>query len=65
VINASTGEIQTNAILDYEQQRIIRLTVQAHDNGIPRKLQQAQVLIYLQDTNDNVPQFLQSLYHGM
>ena len=64
MINASSGEIQTNALLDHEQHAVIKLTVLAHDNGIPRKSEEVEVVIYLQDTNDNAPQFNQSLYHG-
>ena len=56
--------IRTNAMLDYEKNPTIKLTVQARDNGLPQKSEEVDVVIYLQDSNDNSPQFDQLQYHG-
>jgi protocadherin Fat 1/2/3 len=57
-IDAATGIITTTDIqLDFESQRMIRLQVSATDGGKYRKTSQATVTIYVQDENDNYPNF--------
>ena len=58
VIDAVTGIITTtDKHLDFEDQRMFRLQVSATDGGKQQKTSQATVTIYVQDENDNKPEF--------
>ncbi|XP_068961687.1 protocadherin-23 [Petaurus breviceps papuanus] len=59
-IDAVSGVIATNAILDYELTNSYSLVVQAADKGMPRLSVTAMVKIQVGDLNDNIPAFLPS-----
>ncbi|XP_069487405.1 protocadherin-23 [Ambystoma mexicanum] len=54
-INASTGILETNAILDREIISSYRLILQAADKGTPRRSATSVVAIEVLDINDNAP----------
>ncbi|EDO27282.1 predicted protein, partial [Nematostella vectensis] len=49
------GSIRVSRPLDRETNKTITLTVLAKDQGIPQLSDQASVVIYLTDVNDNAP----------
>ena len=55
-IKASTGQIFTKEILDYEKNKEYSLTVQAIDGGIGSLPMFAKVIIKVTDINDNEPE---------
>ncbi|XP_027722594.1 protocadherin-23 [Vombatus ursinus] len=59
-IDAASGVIATNTILDYEETNSYSLIVQAADKGMPRLSATAVVKIQVVDLNDNIPAFLPS-----
>ena len=66
VINAVTGIITTtDKHLDFEDQRMFRLLVSATDGGNQQKTSQATVTIYVQDENDNKPEFPSTLFSSI
>ena len=58
-INASSGAIYTDVILDSEIISSYQLVVVATDNGVPPRSGTASVQITVIDQNDNAPQFAQ------
>ncbi|XP_053106752.1 protocadherin beta-16-like isoform X10 [Hemicordylus capensis] len=56
------AELVLNKSLDREQEAEVMLILTAADGGIPQRTGTAQVHIIILDTNDNVPQFSQSVY---
>ncbi|XP_074087674.1 protocadherin-23 [Macrotis lagotis] len=59
-IDATSGVIATNTILDYELTNSYSLVVQAADKGMPRLSATTMVKIQVVDLNDNIPVFLPS-----
>ncbi|XP_043828219.1 protocadherin-23 [Dromiciops gliroides] len=59
-IDAVSGMITTNTVLDYELTNSYSLVVQAADKGMPRLSATAIVNIQVVDLNDNIPAFLPS-----
>ncbi|KAM5230037.1 protocadherin-23 [Hipposideros larvatus] len=57
-IDALSGVITANGVLDYELTNAYSLTVQATDKGIPRLSGTSVVKIQVADVNDNAPVFL-------
>ncbi|KAM8968719.1 protocadherin-23 [Sarcophilus harrisii] len=57
-IDAVSGVIATNMVLDYELTNSYSLVVHAADKGIPRLSATAVVKIQVVDLNDNIPAFL-------
>jgi len=55
------GYIVTTANLDYEAATLYSLTVEAVDLGIPPMSARAVINIFVQDLNDNVPNFIQNI----
>ncbi|KAI8429178.1 hypothetical protein MSG28_007715 [Choristoneura fumiferana] len=62
VINAQTGAITTNRLLDRETMSGYLLTVTARDGGVPSLSDTTDVEISVVDVNDNEPMFKQQLY---
>ena len=65
VIDTETGEIFTNATFDREERSWYQLTIEAVDNPLNESFQlstSVNVTITIEDRNDNVPIFNQSLY---
>ena len=63
-VSENDGEIRTSRCLDYERQHKYSLTVFACDvNGIS-ECTAARVDIYVEDINDNYPEFTQKIYHS-
>ncbi|UYV64338.1 FAT4 [Cordylochernes scorpioides] len=56
-LEAATGRIFTNDVLDREKIETYRLVVRATDKGSPRKSGTATVLVRVLDKNDNPPRF--------
>ncbi|EDQ93078.1 uncharacterized protein MONBRDRAFT_22472 [Monosiga brevicollis MX1] len=62
VINSTSGQLSTEAGLDYEQMQSYTLTVVAEDQG--GLVGTALVYVTVLDVNDNHPQFASSAYAG-
>lgn len=65
-INSTTGVIAVaaGADIDFESVTEYSLQVVATDSGFPRLSSSAEVTIFVEDANDEKPQFTQSLYTG-
>ncbi|XP_067851866.1 protocadherin-10-like [Heptranchias perlo] len=63
-LNATTGEITVQGILDYEEANSYAIDVQAVDNGSPAIAGHSKVLIKLIDVNDNAPEILLTSVSG-
>ncbi|XP_077627075.1 protocadherin-23 [Crocuta crocuta] len=59
-MDALSGMVTANAILDYEFTNSYSLIVQATDKGMPRLSGTSVIKIQVTDTNDNAPAFLPS-----
>uniref|UniRef100_A0A673T5X8 Dachsous cadherin-related 2 n=1 Tax=Suricata suricatta TaxID=37032 RepID=A0A673T5X8_SURSU len=59
-MDALSGVVTANAILDYEFTNSYSLIVQATDKGMPRLSGTSVIKIQVTDTNDNAPAFLPS-----
>lgn len=56
-INSATGEISVKNVFDYEEVKVVNLTITAQDNGVPRLSGSVSLFVYIQDVNDNKPVF--------
>ncbi|XP_019342635.2 protocadherin beta-16 [Alligator mississippiensis] len=56
------AELVLEKPLDREEQAQFLLVLTAADGGLPRRTGSSQILIHVLDTNDNFPQFSQSVY---
>ena len=63
-IDPITGLLSVDESLDYEEQSLHRVVVQAADNGVPSHQATTEVEILVQDAND-APVFSQDHYMGM
>ncbi|XP_046579034.1 cadherin-99C-like [Haliotis rubra] len=61
-INSQSGEITTTEALDYETQKVHYVLVIARDSAVDSRSGTTTVTINVQDKQDNVPIFVQSLY---
>ena len=59
-IHQRTGQITYRGGADYDQKKRYDLTVVATDRGIPPKNASARVTIFIDDENDNAPQFVKA-----
>ncbi|VCW49929.1 unnamed protein product, partial [Gulo gulo] len=59
-IDAQSGVVTANAVLDYELTSSYSLIVQATDKGMPRLSGTSVIKIQVTDINDNAPAFLSS-----
>jgi len=57
VINSATGEIAVKNVFDYEEIKIVNVTITAQDNGIPKLSGSVSLFVYIEDVNDNNPVF--------
>ena len=55
-INAQTGDVYVSERLDYEEQRVFVLTVDAHDQGPGTLTSQTTVVVHVTDVNDHPPE---------
>ncbi|XP_048459457.1 protocadherin-10-like [Rhincodon typus] len=55
-LNPATGQIRVEGSLDYEEEKVYQLDVEAVDNGTPALIGRAEVLVELLDVNDNAPE---------
>ncbi|KAK2720823.1 cadherin-99C-like isoform X2 [Artemia franciscana] len=63
-IDPVSGELSTTRSLDYEKEQEIILEVIATDNGLPPLFSTSLVTILVEDTNDILPVFNESLYEA-
>ena len=61
-IDRLSGEITTNAVLDFESVQEYRFSAVAFDTGEPSLTGTAEVVVTVQDSNDNRPQFENTPY---
>lgn len=61
-INAQTGDLLLNQILDRETRESYELKVQAIDLALPHLMSRVTVKINVDDVNDNTPMFLLPSY---
>ncbi|XP_056605505.1 protocadherin-7b isoform X3 [Triplophysa dalaica] len=61
-IDADTGDIRVNTILDREQTERYEFKVIAKDKGMPVLQGSATVVILVADKNDNEPKFMQDVF---
>uniref|UniRef100_A0A8D0GHX8 FAT atypical cadherin 2 n=1 Tax=Sphenodon punctatus TaxID=8508 RepID=A0A8D0GHX8_SPHPU len=61
-IDASTGEISTAQVLDYETNHQFHVNVRAADHGMPPLSTEALVIVNVSNINDNPPEFSQLQY---
>lgn len=59
-----TGLLFLSAPLDYETQRLHRLTVRAVDHGLPSLSSTQTLTVEVGDVNDQSPVFSQSVYNA-
>ena len=62
VIDSVTGEVSLSESLDYETTRQFSFRVQASDSGSPTMTTVTQVTVFVEDANDNIPQFTNAPY---
>ena len=63
-INATTGNVYTNASLDRENISVYNLVVTATDKGIPTLRSSVNLTARILDINDNAPTFTQTSYNA-
>lgn len=63
-IDAISGEIRTNAELDFERHSVHYLVVSARDGGKQPRIATATVTVLVQDTADEVPRFPSQVYEA-
>ncbi|XP_059097736.1 cadherin-99C-like isoform X2 [Tigriopus californicus] len=63
-IDAISGEIRTNADLDFERHSVHYLVVSANDGGKQSRIATATVTVLVQDTADEVPRFPTQVYEA-
>ena len=59
-INSATGEVSVKNVFDYEEVKIVNVTITAQDNGIPRLSGSVTLFLFIEDVNDNTPVFERS-----
>nr|XP_056703533.1 protocadherin Fat 2 [Euleptes europaea] len=63
-VDASTGQITTSQVLDYEANHEFHIKVRATDHGMPPLSSEALVSVSVLDINDNPPKFSQLQYEA-
>ncbi|XP_035281244.1 protocadherin-7b isoform X3 [Anguilla anguilla] len=61
-IDADSGDVRVNIILDREQTERYEFKVMAKDKGIPVLQGSATVVVLVSDRNDNEPRFMQEVF---
>lgn len=62
-INTTSGVLTSQKLLDREDTALYHLTVVAKDHGNLAKSAEANITVYVDDVNDNVPQFEKQTYN--
>ena len=57
IINATTGEISTNSVLDFETTQVFYFLVEASDDSTYPRITNTLATIAIIDVNDNIPIF--------
>ncbi|XP_066572815.1 protocadherin gamma-C5 isoform X4 [Amia ocellicauda] len=57
-VDAQTGEIRVNGLVDYEVATIYDITVQARDKGSPAMEGSCNIKVEIADVNDNAPEII-------
>ncbi|XP_033631597.1 protocadherin Fat 1-like isoform X4 [Asterias rubens] len=63
-VDQFTGKVMLVTELDYEMSSSYYLTVKASDSGLRPLSDTTMVSVYINDANDNVPQFSQIIYYS-
>ncbi|XP_077984698.1 protein dachsous-like [Glandiceps talaboti] len=61
-IDPNTGQIQLLRAVDYDTMESYQLVIEASDRGTPRRSIDLTLTVYVQDMNDNGPQFYPTSY---
>uniref|UniRef100_A0A2C9M9H4 Uncharacterized protein n=1 Tax=Biomphalaria glabrata TaxID=6526 RepID=A0A2C9M9H4_BIOGL len=66
-IDSNTGAIRTKLSLDYEAKPLFNFSVHVKDLGNPqlKAFRTANVVVFVQDVNDNMPKFTQPSYQAL
>ncbi|MEE6478631.1 hypothetical protein FKM82_011906 [Ascaphus truei] len=57
-INPNNGDIYAQRSFDYEHIQVIQITVIVEDSGLPKLFSNGSIIIFVLDTNDNIPTIL-------
>ena len=52
--------MSVKSVFDYEEVKIVNVTITAQDNGIPRLSGSVTLVLFIEDVNDNTPVFERS-----
>ncbi|XP_053575602.1 uncharacterized protein LOC128664825 [Bombina bombina] len=55
-LNAETGEIYINDIIDFEKRNFYELSIKAYDKGLPKLERHCLIQVEIEDVNDNPPE---------
>ncbi|MEE6478630.1 hypothetical protein FKM82_011905 [Ascaphus truei] len=54
-INANNGNLYAQRSFDYEHLQVIQITIRVEDSGFPKLVSNVSIIIFVLDTNDNIP----------
>ena len=54
-INSVTREVSVKSVFDYEEVKIVNVTITAQDNGVPSG--SVTLFLFIEDVNDNTSVF--------
>ncbi|MEE6478632.1 hypothetical protein FKM82_011907 [Ascaphus truei] len=57
-INPNNGNLYAQRSFDYEHIQVIQITVRVEDSGFPTLFSNVSIIIFILDTNDNIPTIL-------
>ncbi|MEE6478633.1 hypothetical protein FKM82_011908 [Ascaphus truei] len=63
-INPTNGNLYAQRSFDYEHIQVIQITLRVEDSGFPKLLSNVSVIIFVLDTNDNIPNILYPEHSG-
>ncbi|MEE6478629.1 hypothetical protein FKM82_011904 [Ascaphus truei] len=57
-INTNNGNLYAQRSFDYEHLQVIQITIRVEDSGFPKLVSNVSIIIFVLDTNDNIPTIL-------
>ncbi|MEE6478636.1 hypothetical protein FKM82_011911, partial [Ascaphus truei] len=57
-INPTNGNLYAQRSFDYENIQVFQITVRVEDSGFPKQFSNVSIIIFVLDTNDNIPTIL-------